>query len=604
MHVSVHNILRGFSSRSLSQSSDGWWAAGLVVLHLMLTAWCAARYSPTTDEPAHLAAGLAHWQFGRYEFYRVNPPLVRMWATAILPYFNPPPRMIWTGFYEEPGARPEFTMGQDFLSANGDEAGAWLRIARWCCLPLSAIGAVYVLVWSRELFGRRAGLLALALWTFSPNLIGHGALITPDRGAATFGVVAGYYFWKWMRQRTWISAVYAGLALGLPLLTKSSWLVLFLVWPAVWIFSLFQRRSRAVSKSLIADIGKPEGGNANAESSVKPLAACVTEGLQLGLVLFLGLYVVHFGYRFHGTGVRLGEFQFVSRMLTGNDRPSVGNRFCGTWVADLPVPLPRQYVIGIDLQRVEFEDLSNRSYLLGQWRETGWWYYYIVGAVVKWPIGLWLLIVLLGFETARGGRDLIGNVCVVLGPPIAIFLLASSQTGLNHHFRYVLPAEPFLFVACSSLLKDGRSSRWRSWLVNLSMTALIIESLCVFPNHLSFFNYACGGPSAGASLLLSSNIDWGQDVDELQQWIARNRYTHPIHVAVAGPVNPSSPLWQSTEGFPVDPEAVGGWYAISVNYVHGDHDRAPTGADERFLRYSPVARIGYSILIFHLPGPP
>jgi len=31
-------------------------------------------------------------------------------------------------------------------------------------------------------------------------------------------------------------------------------------------------------------------------------------------------------------------------------------------------------------------------------------------------------------------------------PPFAIFALASSQTNYTNHFRYVLPAFPFLFI--------------------------------------------------------------------------------------------------------------------------------------------------------------
>ena len=45
-----------------------------------LLAYSATRHSPTHLEPAFLAAGISHWQFGRFELYRVNPPLVRMGA--------------------------------------------------------------------------------------------------------------------------------------------------------------------------------------------------------------------------------------------------------------------------------------------------------------------------------------------------------------------------------------------------------------------------------------------------------------------------------------------------------------------------------------------
>jgi hypothetical protein len=49
-----------------------------------LLAYSATRHSPTHLEPAFLAAGISHWQFGRFELYRVNPPLVRMFTALPL----------------------------------------------------------------------------------------------------------------------------------------------------------------------------------------------------------------------------------------------------------------------------------------------------------------------------------------------------------------------------------------------------------------------------------------------------------------------------------------------------------------------------------------
>ncbi|MFV0444805.1 MAG: hypothetical protein ACK5Q5_14630, partial [Planctomycetaceae bacterium] len=100
----------------------------LLAVHAGLLAYSATRHSPTMLEPALLASGLSHWEFGRFELYRVNPPLVRMVAT--LPVMAAGYEADWTGFYESPGARPEFSMGADFIAANG-ERSIWLfTIAR------------------------------------------------------------------------------------------------------------------------------------------------------------------------------------------------------------------------------------------------------------------------------------------------------------------------------------------------------------------------------------------------------------------------------------------------------------------------------------------
>lgn len=58
----------------------------LVVLVMAVPAgWLvdgARRMSPTDDETAHLPAGVSYWQFGRFDLYPVNPPLVKLVAAA------------------------------------------------------------------------------------------------------------------------------------------------------------------------------------------------------------------------------------------------------------------------------------------------------------------------------------------------------------------------------------------------------------------------------------------------------------------------------------------------------------------------------------------
>ena len=52
-------------------------------------------------------------------------------------------------------------------------------------------------------------------------------MITPDTGATALGVTASYVFWRWLKKPGWPLALGAGLALGLALLTKTTWIILF-----------------------------------------------------------------------------------------------------------------------------------------------------------------------------------------------------------------------------------------------------------------------------------------------------------------------------------------------------------------------------------------
>ncbi|MBA3314633.1 MAG: hypothetical protein H0T47_15270 [Planctomycetaceae bacterium] len=166
----------------------------LLSIHAGLLAYAATRHSPTLNEPGHLVAGLSYWEFGRFEVYRVNPPLTRL--VAALPVLAAGYEMDWSRFHDGPGARPEFALGEDFVKANG-ERSIWLfTIARWACIPISVIGGIFSFLWGRELYGAAAGLVSLALWCTDPNILAHAELITPDAAATTFGVGAGYTFWR------------------------------------------------------------------------------------------------------------------------------------------------------------------------------------------------------------------------------------------------------------------------------------------------------------------------------------------------------------------------------------------------------------------------
>ncbi len=107
----------------------------LLVMHAALLAWGAYRHSPTIDEVGHLPAGISHWQFGRFDLYRVNPPLVRM--LAAVPVILAAPEVDWTAYSEAPGARPQYYIGRDFIAANGYRSFWLFTFARWACIPLS-----------------------------------------------------------------------------------------------------------------------------------------------------------------------------------------------------------------------------------------------------------------------------------------------------------------------------------------------------------------------------------------------------------------------------------------------------------------------------------
>lgn len=132
-----------------------WAVVLLLLIHASLLAWSATKHSPNLNEPAHLVAGVSHWKFGRFELYRVNPPLVRM--VAALPVLLSDAKYDWSGFYESAGARPVFGMGRQFIETNGEKSIWYFTIARWACIPFSLLGGFICFLWAKDLYGPAAG---------------------------------------------------------------------------------------------------------------------------------------------------------------------------------------------------------------------------------------------------------------------------------------------------------------------------------------------------------------------------------------------------------------------------------------------------------------
>jgi hypothetical protein len=570
----------------------------LVVSHLGLLAWGAYKHSPTADEVAHLPAGLSHLELGRFELYRVNPPLVR--TVAAVPVSLAEPKTDWTKIDGRPGARAEFLIGREFVVANGGRTFWLFTLGRWACVPFSLLGAWVCYRWARDLYGPNSGLLAVLLWCACPNVLAHAQLLTPDAAAAALAALAGYALWRWLRRPGWAAAVLAGLALGLAQLAKTTLVVLYPLWPLVWVIWRLGSRGGA---------GRGWG----------------REAAQLGAALGLGLAVLNAGYGFGGAGRPLGEYRFVSRALAGAEAGRVGNRFAGTPLAELPVPLPEHYLLGIDHQK-SYHERPSWSYLGGEHRHGGWWYYYLYALAVKVPVGTWLLLLLaitLSVFSPAYRTDWKDRL-VLLSLPVVLLVLVSAQTNWSRHLRYLLPIFPFVFVWVSGVARSfALGHRGVALVVSVAVAWSVWSSLWVYPHSLSYFNELAGGPERGGEHLMDSNIDWGQDVLYLKEWLDEHPEAKPMEIAcwsffdprVAGIEYDLPPPWPPVEGvredIPVERQGPQpGWYAVSVNVLHGHRFSIPNGrggwTKQRdhsygyFRHFRPVGRAGYSIYIYHI----
>jgi hypothetical protein len=259
--------------------------------------------------------------------------------------------------------------------------------------------------------------------------------------------------------------------------------------------------------------------------------------LQFLFIGFLAVYILNLGYGFDGTGTQLKRFDFVSMALSGEKQPLTeggrysGNRFRHCWIGELSIPLPKQYVLGADSQKRDLEEFHMESYLRGEWKKGGWWYYYAYGLFVKVPCGIVLLFALTLIARCLYPPNLnsIRNEVVLVLPAAAILILVSSHTAFNIHLRYVFPS-----LGLGLVFAGGAVSFWggrniaATVLLYFVFSELVIDSVSHVPHQISYFNHFVGGTRSGPQHLLGSSFDWGQDLMRIAAFLNREYPSTPV----------------------------------------------------------------------------
>lgn len=553
-----------------------WWFVGLLLfVHALGAAGAAWSMSVTHDEYWHLPAGVAAWKSGRFDVDQLNPPLTRMWCA--IPLLAESFEIDWNLLPQDAAK-----LGDAWLQAfHGDTSRyhALFFRARLMNVLLSVATGLLLAIWARDWFGNGAACIVALLWSCCPTAIANAALVTPDTGATLLFAGTLYAAWRYAKQPAPFRGIVLGALLGLAQLAKFTNVLLVPLVVFVWWFVRFRDGQRVL------------------------LSWKRSAGYCIALAGFC-LLIWNLGYLFEGTGARLHRFNFQSRALRG----LAGSLSSLSWC---PVPLPRDYLEGLDHQRLIMEG-EHPVFLDLAWRTTGFRSYFLKALAYKLPHATQGLIVLAAIAaglSAVNRRLLRENLTLIL--TAALLIGVASFLRMQLGIRYILPALPLLYLFASQVAqwRDWRENRWRTAVVGIAC-ALLPLSLRYHPHHLAYFNEYAGGPIDGRYHLLDSNLDWGQDLRELKSYLDRNRMGG-IGLAYFGMVPPE--FEGITYELPPAHTPLPGWYAVSVNFVLGrPHTLRKPGGEWRpvgigeysyFSQLEPVDRVGYSMDIYHVRPP-
>ncbi|MBI4904885.1 MAG: glycosyltransferase family 39 protein [Acidobacteria bacterium] len=548
----------------------------IVTLLIAVLVSMAATTGVTVDEPAHLLSGYLYWH-GQDRLQPGDmPPLIKI-VSGWVPYLTALPL--------PPSDHPDWKSGHEWnislammFRLPEQQIRKYFFLSRLPMILFPVGCCLLIWRWGRQLFNPTTGVLTALAFALSPMVLGHGALVKNDL-AASFGFLLFWFCaWRYWREPSLWRAASLGGALLVAILSKFSLLILTPFAPALIIAASVARRPLTLLK-------------------------CAGSLCIVAVVVYCGMLVA---WRLE---VGRPEEKDLSRW---NANPNIPKPLVAFVEIASQVPTPARFWTGA-MSLVESNSGHGGTYLRGKVVEGGDPTYFVTGLGVKVPVPQQILIVagiilcLFHFVTRR----LHFSDLLWFGPPFLYLGLASIST-LQHGVRLVLPALTlFILIGGKAIQHLLAGPRVRLLLVVL-MGWAGVNAAYAYPHYISYFNHWVGGSDNGIQVLSDSNLDWGQDVPRLAEFIRRNKISK-IHLAYFGSDPPHqhidgkliewlAPPWSPSlvSGTRLEPEP--GYYAISATLLTGQLF-APEYRDyfAAFRNRKPVAKAGYSIFIYEIP---
>jgi hypothetical protein len=554
--------------------------------------------SATMDEAAHIPAGYSYIIKKDMRLNPEHPPLVKDLAGLSIAAFvrnvNFPEKL---NSWKE-NVNDQWSFGFDFLYRSQNDADALVFAARIPAIALTIILGMVIYFWARELFGAGWALLPLALFSFSPNFVAHGKLVTTDI-AATLGVILALYtFNRYLASPTRKNFFIADLSLGIGLLLK------FTVTLIVPILGILAFLKMLKEKNLV----------------------WIMRYLGIGV---MALLIVWFVYAWHVWNYpQERQLRDARHILTSYGIAPLKN--FDFWLINQPILRPLgQYLLGL-LMNMQRAAGGNTTYFMGEVSAAGWRTYFPIVYNLKEPLPILILIylgLLIGikgwWEKRQINLPMFGMVLFVI-----LYWSFSIVSHLNIGVRHIFPTLPLIYLLITAPIKQTFSSltpgnsteKSSAFNINLSMELkriaawagfltlmlwLFIEFLLWAPWHLAYFNEIAGGPPNAYRYVVDSNLDWGQSLKELRDFVIKQNIPK-IKVDYFGGGDAKYYLGERFEPLTASMGPQKGWLAISATFLQGERGRPAPGFDQPYGRYrwldpyEPIAKIGYSIFVYRI----
>lgn len=568
------------ASLSTMRRHPGRVAATILVLYWAMAVTASVNFCAAGDEPFHIAGGLAYWHYGQDELQPENGNLPKRWMTLPLLVSD----VHWPAIHRP---IPQSAAGVDvsylvFHLAGNRPALMLLEARAMIALLGAALGAL-VWWWARRLWGDAAALLAVALFALSPTMLAQGALATADMAASLAFLVAVTMYWRMLERVTWGRVVVCALALGALFLTKMSCVLVLPMLVGLAAVRILTGGPLPWAMGRRLTIPTRAGRTAGVG------AATLAAGLGAWAVVWAA-----FGFRYPMFGAHIDPFVVLDQpwsALPATDPLT----FRAIAIARHFHLLPEAWLYGLASTLASFS--IRPAFLNGHFSVHGWFWYFPYAMLVKTPLPLLALVILGTAALVRrrpggaGARVEAANLWYAASPLAAllvVYWLFALASPINIGQRHILPTYAPMLVLTGGAVTWIRGSRARipALLVAALTIWLATASWWIRPYYLEYFNELAGGPRHGYRHLVDSNLDWGQDLPALHQWLRKHdpHDQEPVYLAYFGPGDPAD--WDihalrlvnvTFSPFPVrvTTHPAGGLYCISATLFQGIYTKTP-----------------------------
>lgn len=542
---------------------------GLVLIGIIRIIFTYSTFWQSFDEPVHIAAGMVWLDKGQYVYDILTPPLARI-MTAIGPFLDGSRSM---------GHENSWREGNEILHGQNHYEHT-LTLARLGILPFFILAAMIVGFWAKHYYTVHAALLSVVLFTTLPPILGHSGMAATDMALAATFVAALFALCLWLEKPTLLRSQLLGLTLALTVLAKFSGLFFFSACIPLIVMVFYSQ---------------------NALARNTPSLGMKQRFFAFGVASLIFCSVIWAGYRFSTRTL----FQVENRPHSSIDGMVGTQGYLHDTVYSLAehlavIPAP-EFFDGLDSAESRVAS-GHRSFLMGEIRTDGWWYYYPVTLAVKTPLPF-LFLAFTGFviSVRKAIEDPQNLVRTIPGLAALGLLLISMTTNLNIGVRLILPIYPLLAITAGY----GGYSIWQMrdhrFLCRVFLSILVlwqlVTSFKVHPDYLAYFNELAG--NRPEEIVVVCDLDWGQDLKRLVSTV-KERNIETLALCYTGSFDLSKSQLPPLR--PLNPEQpTPGWVAVSISCLQRGTLAAPHYQYKWLNSYEPVERVGRSIRLYHIP---